>query len=76
MRIALISYISVSCVFFLLGLVIGKILKKDILHGKVMLGVMLVPDVFLSGLSASVVTAPVIESTTSREKDKALVLVH
>ena len=40
MRIALISYISVSCVFFLLGLVIGKILKKDILHGKVMLGVM------------------------------------
>ena len=40
MRIALISYLAVSCVFFLLGLVIGKVLKKDILHGKVMLGVM------------------------------------
>lgn len=40
MRIAVISYLFVSFVFFLLGLVIGKVLKKDILHGKVMLGVM------------------------------------
>lgn len=34
----LIGYLTVAGLFFLVGITIGKILKKDILHGMVMLG--------------------------------------
>ena len=34
----LIGYLTVAGLFFLVGITIGKILKKDILHGRVMLG--------------------------------------
>lgn len=34
----LIGYLTVAGLFFLVGITIGKILKKDILHGSVMLG--------------------------------------
>ena len=34
----LIGYLTVAGIFFLVGITIGKILKKDILHGRVMLG--------------------------------------
>ena len=34
----LLCYLTVGGLFFLVGLTIGKILKKDILHGRVMLG--------------------------------------
>ena len=35
----LIGYLTVAGLFFLVCITIGKILKKDILHGRVMLGV-------------------------------------
>lgn len=34
----LIGYLAVAWLFFLVGITIGKILRKDILHGRVMLG--------------------------------------
>lgn len=40
MRTATICYLAVAGLLFIIGLVIGKVYKKDILHGKVMLGVL------------------------------------
>lgn len=34
----LIGYLAVAGLFFLVGITFGKVLKKDILHGSVMLG--------------------------------------
>lgn len=34
----LIGYLAVAGLFFLVGITIGKILRKDMLHGRVMLG--------------------------------------
>ena len=39
-RIAMIGYLTVTGLVFLIGLTIGKVFKKDMLHGKVMLGVL------------------------------------
>lgn len=39
MQAILICYLAISVVLFFIGIMIGKVFKKDILHGKVMLGV-------------------------------------
>ena len=39
-RTALMCYLAIAGFIFLAGVFVGKVLKKDVLHGKVMLGIM------------------------------------